>query len=70
MDQPQMNIDFSQTEEYVCPECGHQHFQQVYSMRRMSAILSPTGDESYIPMPVFACVNCNHVPEPFLPPAQ
>ena len=68
--QPGFNVDFEQTEEYTCPECGHKHFKQVFSMRRLSAMLSPTGDESYIPVPVFACANCSYVPEPFLPPEK
>jgi hypothetical protein len=66
--QPEFNVDFSQTEEYICPECEHQHFTQVYTMRKLSAMLAPTGNESYIPVPVYACANCHHVPEPFLPP--
>ena len=57
--QPEFNLDFSQTEEYVCPECGHKHFKQVYRMRKLSAMLAPTGNESYIPVPVYACANCN-----------
>ena len=65
---PEFNLDFSQTEEYVCPECGHKHFTQVFKMRKLSAMLAPTGNESYIPVPVYACANCHTVPEPFLPP--
>jgi len=30
-------------------------------------MLSPTGQPALIPVPVFACANCKHVNEEFLP---
>ena len=38
--QPQMNIDISQTTAEVC-ECENETFIQVYQMRKLSALLSP-----------------------------
>ena len=40
--QPQMNIDFSQTTAETCEECGNDTFVQVFKMRKLSALLSPT----------------------------
>ncbi len=65
--QQQVNVDMTQTTSVKCDECGCEHFEQVVRMRRLSAILSPTGKEALIPMPVFACKNCGHVNEEFLP---
>ena len=65
--QPQMNIDFSQTTAEVCEECQNDTFTQVYQMRTLSALLSPTGEEAKIPIQVFACVKCNHINKGFLP---
>ena len=65
--QPQMNIDFSKTTEEVCGECGNDTFTQVYQMRKLSALLSPTGQESMIPIQIFACAKCGHVNKGFLP---
>ena len=65
--QPQMNIDFSQTTAEVCEECKNETFIQVYQMRTLSALLSPTGQEAKIPIQVFACVKCNHINKGFLP---
>ena len=42
-------------------------FQQAYKMRKLSALLSPTGQETKIPIQVFACLKCNHVNESFIP---
>lgn len=66
-EQQQVNVDMTQTTPVKCDECGCEHFEQVVRMRRLSAILSPTGKEALIPMPVFACKNCGHVNEEFLP---
>ena len=65
--QPQMNIDFSQTTAEVCEKCENDTFVQVFKMRKLSALLSPAGKESMIPMQVFACAKCGHVNSGFLP---
>ena len=65
--QPQMNIDFSQTTAEVCEKCKNETFVQVYQMRKLSALLSPTGQEAMIPIQVFACAKCGHINKGFLP---
>ena len=65
--QPQMNVDFSQTTAEVCEKCENDTFIQVYKMRRLSALLSPAGQESMIPIQAFACAKCGHVNPGFLP---
>ena len=67
MDPQQFNIDSSQTTPITCDECGHEHFTQVSLMRKLSPMLSPNGQTALIPIPVFACVKCNHVNDEFLP---
>jgi len=61
--QPQMNVDFSKTNALVCDECGHETFTQVFYIRKLSALLSPSGEETLIPVPTFACSKCGHVNE-------
>jgi hypothetical protein len=65
--QPQMNIDMSQTTAEVCEKCENDTFIQVFMMRRLSALLSPAGQESMIPIQAFACAKCGHVNPGFLP---
>ena len=65
--QPQMNIDFSQTTAEVCEKCENDTFVQVYRMRKLSALLSPTGQETMIPIQVFACAKCSHINKGFQP---
>ena len=63
----QMNIDFSKTTAEVCEKCENDTFQQVFRMRKLSALFSPTGQESMIPIQVFACTKCGHINKGFLP---
>ena len=63
----QMNIDFSQTTAEVCEKCENDTFTQVFRMRKLSALLSPAGQESMIPIQVFACAKCGHINPGFLP---
>jgi len=67
MQQPQLNIDLSQTTEETCESCGHSVFTQAYKMRKLSALLSPAGQESMIPIQVFVCAKCGHINKGFLP---
>jgi|TARA_R110001592_G_scaffold46682_3_gene148525 hypothetical protein len=67
MQNQQFNVDLSQTTPVVCEECGHEHFIQVNIVRKLSPMLSPTGQPTLIPIPVFACAKCNHVNTEFLP---
>ena len=65
--QPQMNIDFSKTTAEVCEKCENETFTQVYKMRKLSALLSPTGQETMIPIQAFACVESGHINKGLLP---
>ena len=65
--QPQMNVDFSQTTAEVCESCENDTFVQVYQMRKLSALLSPTGQPTMIPIQVFACAKCGNINSTFLP---
>ena len=65
--QPQMQVDMSQTTAEICEKCENDTFTQVYKMRKLSALLSPTGQETMIPIQVFACAKCGHINKGFLP---
>ena len=70
MNNPQQShryVDMSQTTAEVCESCENETFIQVYQMRRLSALLSPAGQESMIPIQVFACAKCGHINKGFLP---
>jgi len=63
----QVNISLDQTLPVTCDGCGHAYFTQALHIRKVSGILSGTGQTSYMPIPVFACVACQHINTEFLP---
>lgn len=64
---PQMNVDLSKADDVICERCGNYTFQQVMLMKRMSALVSPTGKEAIVPIPTFSCNACGHINKQFLP---
>ena len=63
--QMQEQIDISKTSAVKCEKCDNQTFKQTLLIRKMSAIISPDGQETIIPMAVFACEKCGHVNKEF-----
>jgi uncharacterized Zn finger protein len=67
INQPQVNIDFSRAEDVKCDNCGNYTFNEVVLMKKLSALLSPTGKEAIVPIPTFACNACGYINNQFLP---
>ena len=63
--QMQESIDFSKTTQICCEACGGSTFKQTLLLRKMSALVSPTGQETIVPMQVFSCEKCGHVNKEF-----
>ena len=58
-------IDFSKTSELKCDSCSNPTFKQTLLLRKMSALVAPSGQETIVPMQVFACEKCAHVNKEF-----
>jgi len=41
-----------------CNGCGSIFYEQVYILKQLSAIQSPTGHDAIIPQPLFSCKVC------------
>ena len=67
MNNPEQQIDLSKTTPEICEKCENDTFVQVYKMRKLSALLSPTGQETMIPIQIFACHKCGHINKGFQP---
>jgi uncharacterized Zn finger protein len=63
----QLNVDLSSAQDITCENCGNYTFQEVMLMKKLSALLSPTGKEAIIPIPTFACNACGFINKQFLP---
>lgn len=60
-------VNLNQTDEIKCDECGSNAFSPAFLLRKVSALLSPTGKDTVIPIQVFACNSCGHINEEFKP---
>ena len=65
--QPRMNVDLSNALDITCEECGCKTFCEVCFIKRVSALVSPTGKEAVVPVGTFSCSNCGHVNREFDP---
>ena len=61
------SFDITQTTPEVCESCKGEAFTQAFLLRKVSALLTETGKEGYLPIQVFACAKCGHVNEHFVP---
>jgi DNA-directed RNA polymerase subunit RPC12/RpoP len=58
---PKVKIDLSDAETMSCQACGNKIFIQGYVVKKISAILSPTGEEVIAPIQVFNCGSCGEM---------
>ena len=61
----QIRINPNDLTDVVCEECGHDTYREVVYIKKVSALMSPNGRESFIPVPTFACAKCGHVNSSF-----
>ncbi len=57
----QVNVDLSDAETMTCMKCDNKIFIQGYVIKKISAIISPTGKEVIAPVQVFNCGNCGEL---------
>ena len=62
-----INISLKDTQEFVC-DCGNDVFLPVFKFRVISALISPTGKESMIPVQQFQCTDYGNIPSKFALP--
>jgi len=61
-----INIDLSNADNIKCGECKNDTFVPTFIIKHLSALMSPTGQETMVPIQLFKCSKCNHVNEEFL----
>ena len=55
------NVDLSKANTMKCEKCENPTFKQTLLIRKVSALVSPNGQEQYVPIAVFACEKCGNV---------
>ena len=66
-DPQKVSIDINQASDIACSNCGTKFFHEVTFFKKISALLSPTGQEGIIPIPTYACLQCGNINDEFLP---
>ena len=64
---PNVNINPDDLVDVVCEKCGNQTFSMTFLFKKISAVLSPNGKESMIPLQIYKCDECGHINKEFLP---
>jgi hypothetical protein len=62
-----MPLDLSNATDILCSECGGSIFQPVLKFKKISAILSPTGEEIILPIETCVCIKCGNLNDEFNP---
>tara|TARA_Y100001963_G_C6593556_1_gene359117 strand:- start:324 stop:578 length:255 start_codon:yes stop_codon:yes gene_type:complete len=66
INKPQQKIDLSKAGTLSCEACGNYLFITSTIIKKISAIMSPNGQEGLVPIEVFSCGNCGQVPREML----
>ncbi|HCI72238.1 MAG TPA: hypothetical protein DHV30_17220 [Balneola sp.] len=61
-----INIDLNNVDNIKCDECENETFTPVFMIKYLSALMSPSGQDTMIPVQLFKCSKCAHVNERFL----
>ena len=56
-----VQVDLSDADTMKCQSCENPVFIQGYIIKKISAIVSPTGKEVIAPIQVFNCGNCGEM---------
>ena len=59
------NIDLTHAKTLQCEKCEGVGFRQTMMLKKLSPLVSPSGQEAIIPVGVFACDSCGHVNKEF-----
>jgi len=66
MPKQQVKVDLTQAETIKCEKCENPFFINATILKRISALLSPSGQEGIVPIEVYSCGNCGEVPKSML----
>ena len=64
--QKEVQVDLTKADTIKCDNCGNYLFITANVIKRISPIMSPTGQEALVPVQVYSCGNCGTVPKMFL----
>ena len=63
---PLDSVDLTHAKTMECEKCQCKAFKQTMMLKKLSALMSPSGQEAIVPVGVFACEACGHINKEFL----
>ena len=54
-------VDWKNAVDVKCAKCDHSTFVMAHEIKKLSPLVSPTGEQLILPMGVFACQKCGHI---------
>ena len=64
--QQQVQVDLRDAETIKCEDCNNYLWIQSFGLKRLSALVSPSGQEALVPIQVYSCGNCGKVADGML----
>jgi hypothetical protein len=62
MQSPNISIDTIKNSTVVECECGSKLFVEKMIIKKISPLVSPTGREEFMPIPLMVCEKCGKMP--------
>ena len=66
--QQKLNPDLAKS--IVCEKCDGTIYSVIFFIKRISALVSPTGKDQVFPIQTFECRGCGHINDEFNPDKQ
>ena len=63
----QVKLNPEDLEDVLCEKCDCQIFVPAFMFKKLSAVLSPTGKDTMVPLQTYKCNDCGHMNKEFLP---
>jgi len=65
LNKPKVNIDLKEQPSVVCEKCEGVYFREVTMIKKVSKLLTGSGQDTIVPFPTYMCDSCGYVNEEF-----
>ena len=65
LSKPKVNIDLKEQPSVVCEKCEGVYFREATMIKKVSKLLTGSGQDTIVPFPTYMCDGCGHVNEEF-----
>ena len=62
-----LNVDMNLATDVKCESCDGLAFRSCFLIKKLPALISPSGQDTIIPVETFACNQCGHINPQFMP---